>query len=217
MSAFDDLTDDAVQAKQQAQAGMAVQFGAQSNPDPAAEHAALAKRYGLPTSVVEEFPDEFKTRAKVDDARAVVAQSPTLQSWLASNPDNAKVAHDDLHTLSAMEQLYGVAKAPYEAAKGLGGSFNKLAGSINLALGGVPPLYDKAASVFTGQDQPGASDWRFRNLVDPLLQKQKQFEVSPNASAPEKLANMTGGLLGMLSQITLTGGAGEAPAAAATV
>lgn len=90
--------------------------------------------------------------------------------------------------------------------KGLAGSFNKAAEAVNTVLGGAPALYDKA----TGGT--GASDWWFSRMVTPGVNNEKAFDLSKDASFSDKGFHATGQLLGTLSQIVLSGGAGEAGA-----
>lgn len=111
----------------------------------------------------------------------------------------------------------GSVSAPMELLKGLGGAFNKAAGSVNMVLGAAPTLYDKAASLLTGKQQTDASDAWFQRFVDPRLNAQPAFDPDQNASFAGKAANTAGNLLGMLSQIVLTGPAGEAAPAATSV
>lgn len=104
----------------------------------------------------------------------------------------------------------GANSAPAALIKGLGGSFNKAAGAVNVVAGAVPTLYDKAASLISGKTDTSASDWWFKNMVDQRVAAAPVFEPSKNATFTEKAFHTTGNLLGMLSQITLTGGGGEA-------
>lgn len=112
MAGFADFSDENIDRR--GSAGMSLQFGIDANPDQAAQSVQLARRYRLPVDLVESDPSEFKRRAKLEDGRAVVDQSPKLQSWLAFSDANAKIAHDDLDNLSGFEQqarLYGELKA----------------------------------------------------------------------------------------------------------
>lgn len=119
--------------------------------------------------------------------------------------------------LKSLVSAPGSDSAPLEIMKGLGGSFNKAAGSLNLVLGAVPTVYDKVAGLITGKPQTDASDAWFRRFVDPMMSAQPQFEADRNAPFVAKAFNTTGNLLGMLSQITLSGGGGEAAPAATSV
>jgi hypothetical protein len=90
--------------------------------------------------------------------------------------------------------------------KGLGGSFNKLAEAVNTVIGGAPVLYDKMAG------GTAAGDWWFNHAVTPAVNNESAFNLSKDASFSDKGFHATGQLLGTLSQVVLSGGAGEAGA-----
>lgn len=148
---FDDLTDAAVRQQRNGGAALAVSLESQANPDKAAEALALARRYNMPAAVTEQFVEDYKARAKAEDARKVFDVAPKLGAWVAENPDRAKVAHDDLDNLGGIEQsitaigrasrallagagpglgaaAYGAAAYPFEAigATGIGGKLRDL-------------------------------------------------------------------------------------------
>ena len=50
------------------------------------------------------------------------------------------------------DNVKSIPDLPMALAQGLGGSFNRAAKAVNLAVGGLPTLYDKAASLITGQN-----------------------------------------------------------------
>lgn len=104
MGEYADLFDETPQAN------LALRFGIETNPDQAAEAAKLARRYRLPIGVVKEFREDYQAKAKADDAKLVVDQSPLLKSWIAKDQQNADISHDDVGNLSA------VASAVREAA-----------------------------------------------------------------------------------------------------
>lgn len=120
-------------------------------------------------------------------------------------------------SLKSLVSAPGSVSAPAELAKGFAGAFNKAAGAVNLVAGAVPTLYDKAASVLTGKQTTSASDYWFKNMVDPRMNAQAGFEVAPNAPFVAKAGNTAGNLLGMLAQIVGTGGGGAAVEAGAGV
>lgn len=103
---FDNLFDDD-DAPARIRANAALQFGIEAQPDTAARNQALAKRYGVPPALVETFKPDYDAKAKLDDARAVVDQSPKLRSWLADDLDRAKVVHDDVSNLAAVGHIAG--------------------------------------------------------------------------------------------------------------
>jgi hypothetical protein len=62
MPGYADFSDEAEQRR--SQAGAALQFGVDANPDQSAAQLNLARRYGLPLSLVESDPSEFQRRAR---------------------------------------------------------------------------------------------------------------------------------------------------------
>jgi hypothetical protein len=236
------------QPAQAAKAAMTVAAG--SNPDLEAELRRVAERTGVPLDAARAYPDEVKQQAALQahDFDALARQFPSTTRFLA-DPDNARIAHDDVANLSnteaairalpapskpapsfgaqaldfAAENLKSLVSAPgstsagTEFGKGLAGSFNKAAGSVNLVLGAFPTLYDKAASLITGKNTTSASDYWFRNMVDPRLGTQSKYEAPKDAPFVAKAGNTAGNLLGVLAQIVGTGGGGELAPAADTV
>lgn len=138
MGDFADLTDAAVAGTPPASAPLAVRLAAPANPDQAAEANALARRYGIPSALAEQFAEDYRARALTEDARDTFQKSPRLGSWIAEQPERAKVAKDDFETLSGIDAairtlknvpsaiasafpragsgLYGAAAAPFEVA-----------------------------------------------------------------------------------------------------
>lgn len=132
MGRFSDLVEDDAAPR----ANLALQFGVQASPDEAAESAQLARRYKLPTAVVSEFREDYRAKAKADDAKAAIEGSPQLKRWLSYDQQNAQIAHDDVQILSGIEMalrtlknvpsaivsafprasggLWGLAAAPFE-------------------------------------------------------------------------------------------------------
>jgi hypothetical protein len=209
-----------------------VQFAVGQNPDQAAQYQHLAKYVGVPVETVAAQPEAVRQQAalKSMDADQLVSDYPTLAKYM-TDPGNAAKSHDDIAPLAAVEQAVKALPAPAPAArppsfgdtvaglpmdfmKGLGGSFSKAAGSVNLVLGAFPTIYDKVASVMTGKPTTAASDAWFRKMVDPRINQQSQYELGPGAPFASKAAQTLGNLTGMMSQIVLTGGGGEAAGAA---
>jgi hypothetical protein len=202
-------------------AALAVGMASTGNPDQAALHNALAKRYNTTPEVVAAYPQEFKDRMAVELARSNMQDAPQLQQRIANQPQVVSVVHDDIPNAAGVERAVTVGpgsalgyifnnnaagEAGAEAVKGLGGAFNKAAGSLNLVLGAFPAAYD----ALTGGNTADA--W-FREMVEPRLNAAPTFAPAKDAPFVAKASNMAGNLLGMLSQITL-GGTTAAPGAA---
>ncbi|MGZ3184407.1 MAG: putative barnase/colicin E5 family endoribonuclease [Telluria sp.] len=211
-----------------------VQFAVGQNPEQAAQYQHLAKYVGVPVETVQAHPDVVKQQAalKSMDADQLVSDYPKLATYL-TDPNNTAKSHDDIAPLAAVERAtkalpapstnaqppsFGdtVAGLPMDFAKGLGGAFNKAATGVNVVLGAFPTLYDKAASLITGKQTTAASDAWFRNMVDPRVEAAPSYALAPDAPFASKAVHTVGNLTGMLSQITLTGGGGEAAGAAGT-
>lgn len=89
-----------------ARAKLGVRF-AGSSPDKEAEAVKLARRYSIPPALASQFVEDYRERAKADDANAVIDKSPKLRGWLAADNTRAKVASDDIETLGSLESLLG--------------------------------------------------------------------------------------------------------------
>lgn len=212
-----------------------VQFAVGQNPDQAAQYQHLAKYVGVPVETVHAQPEAIKQQAALQsmDADKMVSDYPTLSKYL-TDQNNAAKSHDDIAPLASVEAATKALPAPSPAAaapsfgdtlaglpldvmKGLGGAFNKASSSLNLALGAFPTVYDKVASLYTGKRTTAAEDAWFKRMVDPGVTNQQTFDTKPNDPFISKAANTAGNLLGLLSQISLTGGAAEAAPVATTV
>lgn len=111
-----DLFDDGMDVQARAN----LRFGLEAKPDEVAQNAKLAQRYGLPPGVIAEYKPEYETRAKLDEANAVLDQSPKLRGWLAAEPQRAQIAHDDLDNMGLLETGASMlAKVPRAIASGL--------------------------------------------------------------------------------------------------
>lgn len=80
---------------------------AEANPDEAAENAAIAKRFNVPVSVVEANRKPMKDEANARDAQAALTlrNAAKTAAWIGRNPQNAKVAKDDVGILSSIESF----------------------------------------------------------------------------------------------------------------
>lgn len=206
-----------------------------SSPDKEAEYKHLAAFAGVPVDTVRADPlaVQQQVNAQRVGADSLATDFPHTAQFL-TQADNARIVHDDVPATSAVEQgvkslpptppaaqapSFGdaVGNAAMAGAQGLGGVFNKAAGSLGMVVGGQLSLYDKAFNLLTGSDSTAMGDFAFKHFVDPALADAPAFALKPTANFADKATNTIGSLIGMLSQITLGGTAGEAPAAAATL
>jgi hypothetical protein len=208
-----------------------VQNSVGKNPDQAARYQHLARFIGVPVETVEQDPDEVEQQAAVQrvGANTLAKNTPKTAAYLAA-PNNMAKSHDDIPNLAGLESVVKTVPNPFGASapptfgdesiggavlSGLGLSFNRGATAVNILGGAVPTIYDRVASLMTGKPTTAAQDAYFRTFVDPLLAARPALEVNPNAPFVNKAASTVGNLIGMLSQITLTG-SGGAPAELAT-
>jgi hypothetical protein len=206
-----------------------------TNPDQEASYKHLAAFMNVPTDTVRADPKAIQQQANAQrvNADALATDFPHTAAFL-TDTDNARIVHDDVPATSAVEQGVKMLPPPPPAAQapsfgdiagnlgmaavqGLGGAFNKAAGSAGMVVGGAASIYDKVASLISGRPVSAAGDFAFKHFVDPNLANAPAFELRQGASFGEKATSAATNLLGMLSQITLSGTAGEAPAAASSV
>lgn len=117
MGTFADLTDDGFAASS---AALGVRLNADAAPDKAAETLKLARRYNLPPMLAEQFAEDYKARAQTEDAHETFKRAPRLGSWIAEQPERAKVASDDLETLGGIDVALRMLKnAPRSLASGV--------------------------------------------------------------------------------------------------
>lgn len=196
-----------VQATQQAQA-IAVANSGQSA-DAAGRAAAIGKQIGAPQAAVETDIPRFEAQAKAQKNAQTLVDNPFLSTWVAKNPDSARVAQDDFDGMADIERIVSgqvVDQAGQIAkglAKGFGTSFTNSALALNRGIGGALSLVDKA----TGTD---ASDWWYQHMIAPALANRAALAEPATAPFGVKAADTVGNLLGMLVQIGATGGAGAA-------
>lgn len=101
----------------------ALAIGSAGSPDKAAEAATLARRYNLPPAVAAEFAEDYKARAKVEDARDAFDRHPRLGNWAGAQPERAAMVQDDLGTLGEIERTvraYGGAIGEGAIGRGAG-------------------------------------------------------------------------------------------------
>lgn len=144
---YDDIVSvDAAQALRQS-----MDQAVDVKPDRESELKRLGKLYGLPTTTVRSLEPQVRRRAEVDafDYDAIVRQTPATAAYL-SNPENAKVARDDLDTLSSMENI----------TRGIGERAGKLAGGLGrFSLTLADPLADPVADFFEKRGVPSIVEW----------------------------------------------------------
>ncbi len=82
----------------------AVESALDVNPDTHARNLDLAKRSDLPVGLVEQEPDLVQRNLHGTNLRKQLRDTAFAKKWFA-NPDNAKIAHDDVDALTQIESL----------------------------------------------------------------------------------------------------------------
>lgn len=192
MGAFDDLFDDGAD---KIRANAALRFGIEAQPDAAARDQTLARRYGLPPGVIEQYRPDYETRAKVEDAAPTLEQSPKLRGWLADDMSRAQVVHDDLSNMGAVEAAVKYLVSTPDAPRGglvsdAGRAVSALASGLPSAGGG---LYGAAAAPFELLGQiPGAGSaadlggWLRRQQQSADAVSKSWLGMSPDAGIVEQ-------------------------------
>lgn len=189
---------------QQAQA--ATVANSQASAATAGQAARVAREIDLPQAAVETDLPMYQQRALAQRNARVLEQNPIVARWVAANPDSARVAQDEYEQLGMIERRWQDTKGlGYAALQGLGGSYNSAALGLNRVLQPWVRLL--------GGDKTG--DWWGRAMIEPRMEAQKAFELTGQAGIGQRSTQMVGHLLGLLSQVTLTGGAGGQPIPAA--
>lgn len=102
------IYDDVLDARQQAgetQIRASIAEASSISPEKAAEAHKLSLQLGIPPAAIERNFDAFTRQATLDHPYAAIQQeTPATAEWLKT-PDNAKLAHDDLENLGALEWI----------------------------------------------------------------------------------------------------------------
>ncbi len=97
-----------------------IRIGSQFNPDTAAKAAGLSKSTGLPADIVERNLDEVERETKNATSLKTLENRPGTAAFL-SDPENAKVAHDDIDNLASVEEMMGQITAAQRVRRTLAG------------------------------------------------------------------------------------------------
>ena len=80
-----------------------------SNPDEAARAKNLSNKSGVPVDIVQRNYAQVNRNVQLNEFDETLKRSPLLGQWL-SNPNNAKISHDDSTNLAGIEREYGTIK-----------------------------------------------------------------------------------------------------------
>jgi hypothetical protein len=206
------MRDDTAQTA--ARATLNVGLQANQNPEQAAVHQALARRYNTTPDVVAAYPQEFKDRMAMELARSSLQDAPQLQQRLAGQPQTAAIVHDDLPNAAGVERALTVGKvADYVFSKGDGATLlGDLGQSLRAANTTVAPVFAKTFQAIGGvgagvdalagtnlQDKPfAAAQW-----FDEYAQR---YPLDQRAGFVGKMAQALGSTAGLIMEAIATGG-----------
>lgn len=187
---------------QQAQA--TVVANSATSADAAGKAAGVAKQIGAPQAAVETDLPRYEAQAKAQSNAQTLSADPKLASWVAANPDSARIAQDDLSDMSQInkivsDQLWGAAKP---IITGLANSFVSSGLALNRAIaGGI-----SNQTGYQPTDAEAKSDWWFKNMIQPQLENRTATALPADAGFGAKATYTVGNLLGTLLQIGATSG-----------
>jgi len=112
-----------------------------TNPDQYAEARRIGQAVGVPADVAARNPEEVKRKAALNEYDQLLATSPKLAKKYGSDPEFAKLAHDDAGTLSSIEQSFRQAEEAGRAVRGqVGETFirrGRMVGEDRSFVGGI--------------------------------------------------------------------------------
>ena len=80
-----------------------------TNPDEAARAKNLSNKSGIPVDVVQRNFPQVNRNVRLNEFDEALLKSPVLGRWM-SEPNNAKISHDDAPNLAGIEREYGTIK-----------------------------------------------------------------------------------------------------------
>ena len=126
-------------------------FAVSSKPDYGADLQRAARATGVPIPSARSYPDVVKARARSEayDFDLMAEESPAVTSLLG-DVDKARIAHDDVENLSAIERglnkLKGALKAGYYDAANTGAEMRRVIDDVSdVAFSPVTALIDAYA------------------------------------------------------------------------
>lgn len=147
-----------------------------ADPDRAARAAQVARQTGLPIGVVERNVEYVEQRRRAAEIEAQVAQSPAV-AGIMSDPQTARIAHDDVEQLGVIEQGIGYVVNGARAVASAIPSINRSAWNwlrAGAEVANLPSVADFAKQYAHQQQQveqswmPDADNWVERSVYGGL-------------------------------------------------
>jgi hypothetical protein len=148
------------------------------NPDMAARAQTLGRQAGIPADVVSRNMPEVQRNVQLDEFDKVLENSPTVATWLTEQ-NNAKIAHDDVDNLGAIDIALKFVKNTGSAAKsGLLGASAGVVGVVRAPVDLFSPLLDPLAGTVLPENP-------LRRVGAGLAQYQGNIQAQADAAMPK--------------------------------
>ena len=203
---------------------------------PTSQPSDTAPAGGGPPTPVEESPPPLK--AKRDEAKKSASKSASRPAYWDTDMSGgvgAAQPQGDINTpaerpgywdtdMSANDQAPPAAAtaAPassstaHIAAQGIGDAIDKLAVGGGKIAGGLAVLADKVHGAFSGQPETGLEDAWFSHAVDPMVARDAEQQLGPDATTGDKAVYGVANTLATIASFFMGGPvAGEAEGASA--
>lgn len=147
----------AIEADQQTAVRGSLASSMSANPDQAARARSLAAETGLPAAAIERNLPEVEHSTKLDAYARMIADKPVTRQFL-TQPENARVAHDDVESMSLIETLANSFR------RGVPGLQQGLAATALRANAGQLEQFDAVAARIDAGEKPAS----VRAADDPM-------------------------------------------------
>lgn len=180
------------------------------NPDVAARAQKLGRKTGLPADVVGRNLPEVERNAKLDEFDQLLQNSPVVAQWLADQ-NNAKVAHDDVGNMSALDTTLSTLGKAAKYLFSAPDAKNTLMGDVGA---GVARASRGAAGVFQAAAEVPAPllDWMepitavggnpLRRLAEGFAIQGKAAEQTALSLSPKQDGIVAGGVSSGVQSLT---------------
>lgn len=148
-----------------------------ANPDQAARARSLATQTGLPAAAIERNLPEVEQTTKLDAYSRMIADKPVTRQFL-TQPENARVAHDDVESMSLIETLANSFR------RGVPGLQQGIAATALRANAGQLDQFDAIAARIDAGEKPTS----IRAADDPMgvayMSQEQRTRMRANISTP---------------------------------
>lgn len=166
-----------------------------STSERAATTQSLAKSSGLPEDVVERNFDTVAQQVRMRELQSMLADSPILARQF-SDPKFAKLAHDDLEQLSAIEKVFDAARKTGQAAQsGYYATGAGVYGTLQAPLDAVAPLFDPLTGTILPENP-------LRRVSSGISEYQRRLAARAEEAMPEAQGILGSGYYGGIASLS---------------